>query len=295
MIEKEKEMKQTTELRKLLESKGIIVAPGVYDCLSAKLAEKAGFKMVLITGAGVAASILGYPDVGLTTMSEVLNQARNIVRSVNIPVFADCDTGYGNPINVYRTIQEFEDAGVAGLFIEDQIWPKRCGHFEGKQIIAKDEMVKKIQSALDARRNSDLVLMARTDARAVYGLNEAVGRAKAYVEAGADMIFIEAPQTIEELQKVAKCVEVPTMANMVEGGKTPIVSVRELEEMGFKVAAFSGSAQKTAMRAMQELFSELKTTGRLDDVLEKIASLNERSELLGLQRFYEMDRKYGVS
>ena len=265
-------MKKTTQLRKLIEQEGIIVSPGIYDCLSAKLAESAGFKMVGITGAGLAASLLGYPDVGITSMAEVLNQTRNIVKSVDIPVFADCDTGYGNPLNVYRTIQEFEDAGVAGLFMEDQTYPKRCGHFEGKQLISTEEMVKKIDAALDARRDPDLVIMARTDARAVYGLDAAIERANAYVEAGVDMIFIEAPRTVEELQRVAKAVEVPSMANMVEGGKTPIVSVQDLEKMGFKFASFSGSAQKIALSAMQELFNCLKTTGRLDDVLEKIAS-----------------------
>jgi len=287
-------MKKTTQLRKLIEQEGIIISPGIYDCLSAKMAESAGFKMVGITGAGLAASLLGYPDVGITSMAEVLNQSRNIVKSVDIPVFADCDTGFGNPLNVYRTIQEFEDAGVAGLFIEDQKYPKRCGHFEGKQLISTQEMVKKIEAARDARKDPDLVIMARTDARAVYGLDAAIERAKAYVEAGVDMIFIEAPQTVEELRIVAKAVDVPSMANMVEGGKTPIVSVQELEEMGFKFASFSGSAQKIALSAMQELFECLKTTGRLDGVLDKIASLSARSQLLGLQRYYDMEKKYAV-
>lgn len=288
-------MKKTTQLRKLIEKENIIISPGVYDCVSAKLAEKAGFKMVGITGAGMAASILGYPDVGLVSMAEVLNQTRNIVKSVDIPVFADCDTGYGNPINVYRTIQEFEDAGVAGLFIEDQIWPKRCGHFEGKQLISKEDMIKKIEAALDARKDPDLVIMGRTDARAVYGLDEAIERANAYVDAGCDMYFIEAPQTIEELKKVAQAATAPAMANMVEGGKTPIVSVKELEEFGFKFASFSGSAQKAALTAMKKVFNAIKTKGRLDDVIDDIASLNERSELLRLPFFYEMDKKYGIS
>lgn len=287
-------MKKTTQLRKLIEQEGIIVSPGIYDCLSAKLAESAGFKMVGITGAGLASSLLGFPDVGITSMAEVLNQTRNIVKSVDIPVFADCDTGFGNPLNVFRTVQEFEDAGVAGLFIEDQTYPKRCGHFEGKQLISTQEMVKKIEAALDARKDPDLVIMARTDARAVYGLDAAIERAQAYVAAGVDMIFIEAPQTVEELQRVAKAVDVPSMANMVEGGKTPVVSVQELEEMGFKFASFSGSAQKIALSAMQELFECLKTTGRLDGVLDKIASLSKRSELLGLQRFYNMEKKYAA-
>jgi carboxyvinyl-carboxyphosphonate phosphorylmutase len=287
-------MKKTTQLRKLIEKKGIIVSPGIYDCLSAKMAESAGFKMVGITGAGLAASLLGFPDVGITSMAEVLSQTRNIVKSVDIPVFADCDTGFGNALNVFRTIREFEDAGVAGLFIEDQTYPKKCGHFEGKQLIPTEEMVKKIEAALDARRDPDLVIMARTDARAVYGLDAAVERARAYVEAGVDMIFIEAPQSVEELRKVAKAVDVPSMANMVEGGKTPLVSIQELDEMGFKFASFSGSAQKIALNAMGELFECLKKTGRLDGVMDKIASLSKRSELLGLHRFYDMEKKYST-
>ena len=287
-------MKKTTQFRRLLEQKEILVLPGVYDCISVKLVEQAGFKAAAVTGAGLAASVLGYPDVGLTTMSEVLTQTRNMVRAVNIPIFADCDTGYGNPLNVYRTIQEFEEAGVGGLFIEDQIWPKRCGHFEKKQLISKEDMIQKIKAALDARRDPDLVIMARTDARAVYGLDEAIARARAYVEAGADMIFIEAPQSVEELRKIAKSVNVPTFANMVEGGKTPILSVKELEEMGFKVASFSGSAQKMAIRAMSELLNGLKTTGRLGDFVDKIATLSERSELLGLPKYYDMELKYGA-
>jgi 2,3-dimethylmalate lyase len=285
-------MKKTTSLKRLLEQEGIIVAPGVYDCLSARVAESVGFKMVMVTGAGLAASILGYPDVGITSMAEVLNQTRNIVNSVDIPVFADCDTGFGNALNVYRTIQAFEDAGVAALFIEDQTYPKRCGHFEHKQLIPTQEMVKKIEAACDARRDPDLVIMARTDARAVYGLDAAIERAHAYVKAGADMIFIEAPQTVEELRKVARAVDVPSLANMVEGGKTPIVSVPDLETMGFKMASFSGSAQKIALSAMRELFECLKNTGRLDGVMDRIASLSQRSELLRLQKYYEMDKKY---
>ncbi len=287
-------MKKREQLRALLKGKGIVVLPGVYDCLSAKLAEKAGFQSLLITGAGISASVLGYPDVGLATMTEVLSQTRNIARSVEIPVLADCDTGYGNPINVRRTVQEFEDAGVAGLFIEDQAFPKRCGHFEGKQLISKEEMLQKIKAAVDARRDKDLILMARTDARAVYGLEHAIERAKAYAEAGADMIFVEAPQSVEELRRIPKSIGVPTMANLVEGGKTPLVSVKELEEMGFKFASFSGSAQKMAMKAMEELFGILKETGSVSGALGRIASLGERSELLGLPAFYRMEKVYGT-
>lgn len=287
-------MKKTKRLRNLIKAKGIVVLPGVYDCLSAKIAEETGFKAVFVTGAGVVASVLGYPDFGLITMTEVLNQTRSIVRSVDIPVFADCDTGYGNPINVFRTVREFESAGVAGLFIEDQIFPKRCGHFEKKVLLSTKEMVKKIEAAVDARTDPDLVLMARTDARAVYGLDEAIERAEAYVAAGVDMIFIEAPQSTDELRMIPKAIRVPTMANMVEGGKTPLVSIRELEEMGFKFASFSGSAQKIAISAMRDLFRALKDTGRLDSILDRIVSLDDRSRLLGLPEFYRMEQKYGA-
>jgi len=287
-------MRKTTVLRELIKNEDIVVLPGVYDCLSAKLAEEAGFKAVLLTGAGISASLLGYPDFGLISMSEVLNHTKNIVGSVNIPVFADCDTGFGNPINVYRTIKEFESAGVAGLFIEDQVFPKRCGHFNKKQVIPREEMVKKIEAALDARVDPDLVIMARIDARAVYGIEEAIERANVYAQTGADMVFVEAPETLDELRVIPKSVKAPAMINLVEGGKTPLVSVAALREMGFKFASFSGSAQKTAMKAMRDLFATLKATGSLDNVLENIVSLEDRSQLLNLKKFYEMEVKYGV-
>jgi 2,3-dimethylmalate lyase len=287
-------MKKTTLLRELMKNENIIVLPGVYDCLSAKLAEEAGFKAVLITGAGISASLLGYPDFGLISMSEVLNHTRNIVRCVNIPVFADCDTGFGNPINVYRTIKEFENAGVAGLFIEDQVFPKRCGHFDKKQVVSRKEMIKKIEAALDARSDPDLVIMARCDARAVYGIQEAIERAKLYAKAGADMVFVEAPETLDELRMIPKSVKAPAMVNLVEGGKTPLMSVEELRDMGFKFVTFSGSAQKMAIKAMRDLFNTLKETGSLDNVLENIVSLDDRSQLLNLKKFYEMEVKYGV-
>jgi methylisocitrate lyase len=287
-------MKKTTMLRELIKGDDIVVLPGVYDCLSAKLAEEAGFKAVFLSGAAISASLLGYPDFGLISMAEVLNHAKNVVNSVRIPVFADCDTGFGNPINVYRTVKEFEGAGVAGLFIEDQVFPKRCGHFEKKQIISREEMVKKIEAAIDARVDPDLVIMARIDARAIYGIEEAIKRANLYAQAGADMVFVEAPETLEELRMIPKSVKAPAMVNLVEGGKTPLLSVAALQEMGFKFASFSGSAQKTAIKAMRDLFATLKTTGSLDNALENIVSLEDRSKLLNLKKFYEMEIKYGV-
>jgi carboxyvinyl-carboxyphosphonate phosphorylmutase len=285
-------MKKTAMLRKMLDEPGIIVMPHAYDCLSARLIERAGFQLMGLTGAGISASILGFPDVGLATMTEVLNHTRNIIRSTKLPIIADCDTGYGNPINVMRTISEFEDAGVAGLFFEDQLSPKKCGHFEGKQLISKEEMIKKIEAALEARKDPDLVIMARTDGRAVTGLEDALERAQAYADAGADMIFVESPYSVDELKKIASTIKKPQMANMVEGGKTPIVSVRELESMGFKIASFSGTLQKSAIKAMQRVMEELRRTGTIEGFLENIVSLEERSDVLGLREFYELEKRF---
>jgi carboxyvinyl-carboxyphosphonate phosphorylmutase len=285
-------MSKTTMLRKMLEEPGIIVMPCSFDSLSAKLIEKAGFKVVGITGAGICATMLGMPDLGLMTMTEVLNQTKNIVNATNLPVICDCDTGYGGPINVMRTVREFEGAGVAGFWIEDQVSPKRCGHFEGKQIIPKEEMMMKIKAAIDARTDPDLVIIARTDARAVLGLEEAISRGRDYVKAGADMIFVEAPESIEELAEIASSIDVPQMVNLVEGGKTPLVTVKELEDMGFKVASFSGSSQKIAIKAMETFLMNFHKTGDIRLYLNDMANLDERSQLLGLNEFYELEKKF---
>lgn len=284
------------QVRDLLAQPGAIIAPGIYDCLTARVAEKAGAQAVIITGAGVAASLLGTPDVGLLTMSEVLAQTRNIVRSVSVPVIADCDTGYGNPINVQRTIREFENAGVAALFIEDQVAPKRCGHFEGKQIIPANEMVQKIRAAVDARVDPELLLIARTDARAVAGPGEAIRRAREYVKAGAEMLFVEAPHSREELVHIGaelQSLGVPLMINLVEGGKTPLVPVAELGDMGYSFISFSGSMQKTAIAAMQPMVEALLRTGEVTDFYpERMVSLEQRSEILGLPAFFELEQRY---
>jgi 2,3-dimethylmalate lyase len=285
-------VKKTTALRRMLEEKGIIVMPHAYDCLSAKLIEQSGFRVVGLTGAGISASLLGVPDVGLATMTEVVNHARNIVKSTSLPIVADCDTGYGNPINVMRTITEFEDAGVAGIFFEDQLSPKKCGHFEGKMLIRKEEMLKKIEAALEARKDPDLVIIARTDARSVNGLEDALDRAKAYAEAGADMIFVESPYSVDEIREIANKIQKPQMINIVEGGKTPILSVGELESSGIKLASFSGTLQKTAIKAMQRVLRVLRETGSVEGVLDQIVSLKERSMILGLDKVYELEKRF---
>ena len=283
------------KLRDLLAHPGVLLCPGVYDCVSAKVAERAGFPVLSISGAALTASVLGYPDVGLQTMPEVLGQARNIARCVEVPVTVDADTGYGNALNVMRATREFESAGLAGMMIEDQTFPKKCGHFEGKNVISAEEMVIKVQAACDARRSADFVIIARTDARAIYGIDEAIGRALMYCEAGADMIFVEAMISVEEMEKVAKAIPKPLKANLVEGGKTPIVHYQELHRMGYKLINYSGTLQRSAIRGMQSVIDILKREGSAASAYpEKMCNLAERSELLGLSQFYQLEEKlYG--
>ena len=282
-------------LRELLEQPGPVLSPGIFDCVSAKVVEQAGFTVASISGAALTASMLGYPDVGLSAFSEILNQARSIARSVDIPVTVDADTGYGNALNVMRCAREFESAGLAGMMIEDQTFPKRCGHFEGKQVISTDEMVVKIKAACEARRSNDFAIIARTDARAIYGLDHAIERALTYCEAGADIIFVEALLSIEDMQKVGKAIPKPLKANMVEGGKTPMVHYQQLYEMGFKLINYSGTLQRAAMRGMQYVLGLLKEDGSaLSAYPERMSNLAERSELLRLPEFYELEeRLYG--
>lgn len=282
-------------LRELLAQPGPILSPGVYDCVSAKIAERAGFPIASISGAALTASVLGYPDLGLQTMTEVLNQARNIARCVEIPILVDADTGYGNALNVMRATREFEAAGLAGMMIEDQTFPKRCGHFEGKSVIPPEEMVIKIKAACEARRNDDFVIIARTDARAIYGLDNAIERALMYCEAGADVIFIEALLSVEEMRKVGKIVPKPLKANMNEGSKTPMVPYWELYEMGFKIINYSGLFQRAAIRAMFDVAEILKKEGTTASAYpERICDMIERSELLDLPQFYALEeRLYG--
>ncbi len=288
-------MSGARRLRELLGKPGPILAPGVYDCISAKTAERAGFPAAFISGAAVTASVLGYPDVGLQAMPEILGQSRNIARAVGIPVLVDVDTGYGNALNVMRTVREFEAAGLAGIFFEDQTFPKRCGHFEGKKVIPPEEMVVKIRAACEARRSDDFVIIARTDSRALLGLDDAIARSQRYVEAGADIIFVEAMLSVEEMRRVAQAVKAPLQANLGEGGKTPMVHFKELHELGFKLISYSGTLQRTAIRAMQDVLEVLKREGTTNSVYpEKICNLAERSELLGLEQFYELEeRLYG--
>jgi len=288
------EQKRSTQLRKLIKGNRIIVAPGAFDALSARLIEQAGFPAVYVTGAGVASSRLGVPDIGLTTMNEVLETAKNIVSVTNIPVICDADTGYGNALNLMRTTQDFERIGVAAIQVEDQITPKRCGHTEGKQLVSMEEMVKKIEAFRYAKQTEDFVLIARTDAIAVNGFEDAIERARAYAQAGADVLFVEAPRTIEEMKRIPELLsDVPLLVNMVEGGgKTPLLPVRELEAMGFRIAIYPASAWMAAIKAMQGVLRELKEQGSTDGFSEHMVSFQEMFEVVGLAQYRALEAKY---
>jgi 2-methylisocitrate lyase-like PEP mutase family enzyme len=252
-------MSGASGLRALLRGEAMVIAPGAYDGLTAKLVAQAGFPAVYMTGAGTSVSH-GYPDFGLLTMSEMVANASRIVQSVDVPVIADADTGYGNELNVFRTVQEYERRGVAAIHIEDQVSPKKCGHLDDKEIVPRDDFIAKIRAAIAARRDGEFIIIARTDARAVAGLEEALARANASLAAGADMAFVEAPQTMDELAAVPKRVTGPCLLNVVRGGKTPEIDLREAQRMGYRLAIVPGLLLKAVIGACDEMLAELKAT-----------------------------------
>ena len=294
-------MRTTTRLRELLAGPDLIVAPGAYDALSARLIAQAGFPAVYMTGFGTAASVLGQPDVGLLTMSEMVSRAAaiaTVIASVagNLPLIADADTGYGNPINVRRTIREYERAGVAGLHIEDQVWPKKCGHMEGKQVIPMDEMVQKVRAAVDARQDPDFVIIARTDANAVHGLEDAIRRGKAYHEAGADVIFIEAPRSMTELRSIAQAFPgVPLLFNWAESGKTPPLPLEEIRTLGFKLVIFPVSLLFAATYSMLGLLEVLKQGQTPTSSAPHMVTFSQFTEHIGLPDIQALEKRYGVN
>lgn len=279
-------------LRQMLNSREKIMAPGAYDAWSAKLIENAGFPAVYMTGYGVSASVLGKPDIGLLTLSEMVTSAKNIVASVNIPVIADADNGYGGSLNVVRTTQEYEQVGVAAIQFEDQVTPKRCGHMEGKEVIPMEEMVAKIKAAVYARKDPDFVIIARTDARAVLGFDEALRRAKAYEAAGADVIFFEAPQSLEEMKTVAKEIKVPLLANMVEKGKTPLTQATELNEIGYSIIIYPVSLLYNATKAIQEMLIQLKEDETTSTMLDKLVSFPEFNSTIKLDELRDLEKSF---
>ncbi|MGH2498340.1 MAG: isocitrate lyase/PEP mutase family protein [Ktedonobacteraceae bacterium] len=290
-------MRTTTRLRQLLSGPDLLVAPGAYDALSARLIAQAGFPAVYMTGFGTAASALGQPDVGLLTMSEMVARTSALATVVgDLPLIADADTGYGNPINVRRTIREYEQAGVAGLHIEDQIWPKKCGHMEGKQVIPMDEMAQKVRAAVDARQDPDFVIIARTDSNAVYGLEDALRRGRAYREAGADVIFIEAPRSNEELQAIAQAFpDTPLLFNWAESGKTPMLSLHEIHTLGFKLVIFPVSLLFAATHAMLALLEVLKQGETTVPFSSRMVTFSQFTQHIGLPEIQELERRYGVN
>jgi carboxyvinyl-carboxyphosphonate phosphorylmutase len=253
-------MTQAISLRALLRPDRLVVAPGAYDCITARLIEQAGFAAVYMTGAGTAAS-LGYPDFGLVTMSEMVANARRIAAAVKVPVIADADTGYGNELNVFRTAREFERSGVSGIHIEDQEFPKRCGHLEGKEIVPREDYLAKIRAAVAARGDPEFTIIARTDARAVAGFDEAITRANAALAAGADIAFVEAPQTLEEVAAIPRLVDGPCLLNVVRGGKTPDLDLRRAEAMGYKLAIVPGMLIQSVVGVCDRALADLRESG----------------------------------
>jgi len=272
-------MAKTKELRALLGGGDFIIAPGAYDGLTARLIADAGFPVVYATGAGISNSQYALADLGLITMTEVLEQVRKMVGAVDVPVISDVDTGYGNALNLHRTIREFVSAGVAAVQIEDQVIPKKCGHFAGKQLIPFDEAVAKIRAAVEARGDSGLVLIARTDAIAVAGFDEATRRAHAYHAAGADMLFVEAPRTRDELAAIGRDLPGVKVANIVEGGKTPIVPARDLQAMGFKLAIYANLVLRSSVKAIQKSLAHLHAAGDSSAILGDMITWEERARI----------------
>jgi 2,3-dimethylmalate lyase len=280
-------------LRALLESAQTIVAPGAFDPLAARLVEEAGFPAVYMTGFGTSAALLGRPDVGLLTMTEMAGNAGRIAACVDIPVIADADTGYGNPLNVIRTVGAYEAAGVAGIHIEDQVAPKKCGHMEGKLVIPPQEMAEKIRAAVEARAQPEFVIIARTDARAVEGLERALERGRLYREAGADALFIEAVLSEQEAEEVARAFPgVPLLFNWAEGGKTPPVSLGRLTELGYRIVIFPISTLLAATAAMRGILREIAQAGTPAAVMGELPSFGEFTDFIGLPEVREIERRY---
>ena len=279
-------------LRERMAAPGIVVAPGCYDCISARLVEVAGFDALYVTGSGVSMSALGAPDMGALSFGEILDRVRRICDAVSIPVIADADTGYGGPLNVIRTMREFERAGVSAVQFEDQEWPKKCGHEPGRKVASSREMEQRIKAAADARVDSDVMIVARTDAIALEGFEAALERAERYREAGADILFVEAPQSEAELGQAPKRLGVPCLANMVEGGRTPVLPFPTLEALGFKVAIYPNSLTRLFARAGQDLLSSLRTTGSTAAMANQMLDHNQLWTLFENERWQALEKRF---
>jgi 2,3-dimethylmalate lyase len=287
----------SSDKKKLLKEKlnqrnEIIVLPGVFDALSAKVAENVGFQAIFQTGYGSAASLLGMPDFGFLNAGENIENARRIIRSVDLPVIVDVDTGYGNPLTVWKLVNDLIAYGAAGIFLEDQVWPKRCGHMRGKEVIGVDEYIQKLRAAVTASENKNFIIVARTDARAPLGIDEAIERGKMYRKEGADVVFVEAPQSEDELREIPKKINAPLLANMIENGVTPTFSADELKSMGYSMVVFPLSGLYAATYAMKKIFSHLKSNGTTKGCTDMMLDFNEFNELVELPKFMQMEKKY---
>lgn len=279
-------------LKSLIKRKSPLVIPGVYDAIGAKIAESVGFDAMFQTGYGTSATLFGMPDYGFIGATETVDNARRICRAVSVPVIVDSDTGYGNALSVWKLVKELESSGASGIFLEDQRWPKRCGHMQGKEIISQEEYTEKLGAALDARESKDFIIVARTDARAVEGLDAAIERGLENKKTGADAIFIEAPKNIEEMKIIGKSIQAPLVANMIEGGATPISSATTLYKMGFNIVLYPLSVLFANTFATMRILNELKKHGTTSRLKNQVVSFDEFNNLVDLQKFKKLEQKY---
>jgi len=280
-------------IRKLLQDKSKpLVIPGVYDAIGAKIAEKVGFEAMFQTGYGTSATLFGMPDYGFIGSTETVDNARRICRAVSVPVIVDADTGYGIALSVWKLVSELENAGASGIFLEDQRWPKRCGHMQGKEVVSKEEYTEKLQAALDARSNKNFIIVARTDARATEGLDKAIERGLYYKKGGADVIFVEAPKTIQEMKKIGSTINAPLVANMIEGGATPISSQINLFEMGFKIILYPLSVLFSNTYATLQILRELKRSGNTRKLNKKLVNFDQFNDLVELKKYRKLEKQY---
>ena len=279
-------------LKQLLQRKTLLVAPGCFNGLSARLVEEAGFEAAYLSGGAVARS-MGIPDIGLVTMSESIERAVEVVSAIKIPIIADADTGYGNAVNLVRSVREFERAGVAAIHIEDQITPKRCGHLDGKEVIPRGEMEMKLEAALNTRSDPDFCIIARTDARGVNGFDDAIERARAFAKLGVDAIFVEAPQSEEELAEIPRRIpDVPLLVNVFKGGKTPMLPIQRLEQMGYRIAIYPSETQRAAIHAMRTTLATLKREGTTESIDTMLTTFKERDRVVALDDWQKIERQF---
>lgn len=285
-------MSKAETVRRLLREQRPLVLGGVYDGLTARLADRAGFEVLFMGGFSVAATLLGEPDFGLLTQTEMADAARRVCRLTERPILVDADTGYGNALNVIRTVELYQSAGAAGMFLEDQVWPKRCGHMKGKRVVERDDWLGKLRAVVATRGSGDLFLVARTDARAAISLDEAIERGKAARDLGADAVFVEAPESVAELERISREIEGPKVANMVEHGRTPLLSPAELHDLGFDLIVTPVAALLASARAIERTFSTLRSEGTMRGHLDELVPFDELNGLVGLEQQYELERRF---